>query len=221
MTDKSSMTFEDFPDLSVFDSGPVCIFRWSGLQDENGWHPVLFVTANVEALTGYTQEEMMDRGIEYGELIAEEDIAAVLEKIREHEATGGKAAFTDQYRIRHRNGDIRWVSEMVGYIGDITEMIEERIRAEEAVIAKKSAEEADRTKSQFLANMSHEIRTPMNGVLGMAQLLSNTELTTKQKNFADIIVKSGESLLTIINDILDFSKIGAGEMELHAKPFRL
>ena len=83
------------------------------------------------------------------------------------------------------------------------------------------AELADRAKSEFLANMSHEIRTPMNGVMGMAELLSKTELDTKQKMFASIIVKSGQALLTIINDILDFSKVDSGQLELDPQPFKL
>ncbi|MEQ8826803.1 MAG: histidine kinase dimerization/phospho-acceptor domain-containing protein, partial [Parvibaculum sp.] len=84
-----------------------------------------------------------------------------------------------------------------------------------------SAKAADRAKSEFLANMSHEIRTPMNGVMGMAELLSKTELDARQRTFADIIIKSGAALLTIINDILDFSKIDAGQMELDPAPFHL
>ena len=94
----------------------------------------------------------------------------------------------------------------------------ERRRAEDEA---KRAEVAERAKSEFLANMSHEIRTPMNGVMGMAELLTKTELDSKQKMFADIIVKSGDALVTIINDILDFSKIDSGQLELDPMPFNL
>jgi signal transduction histidine kinase/DNA-binding response OmpR family regulator len=87
--------------------------------------------------------------------------------------------------------------------------------------ARVKAESADRAKSEFLANMSHEIRTPMNGVLGMAELLVRTDLDNRQKTFADVILKSGNALLTIINDILDFSKIDAGQLSLDPAPFRL
>ena len=87
--------------------------------------------------------------------------------------------------------------------------------------ATRRANSADIAKSEFLANMSHEIRTPMNGVMGMAELLIKTELTDKQKMFADVIVKSGSSLLMIVNDVLDFSKIESGQLKLDLAPFDL
>lgn len=87
--------------------------------------------------------------------------------------------------------------------------------------AAEAAKKADQAKSEFLANMSHEIRTPLNGIMGMAELLSLTDLSAKQKNFADIISRSSNALTTIINDILDFSKIDAGKITLAETPFNM
>ncbi len=96
-----------------------------------------------------------------------------------------------------------------------------KIRTKELIEAKKIAEESARAKSEFLAMMSHEIRTPMNGVLGMLELLEETELNPTQSHYIEVAQSSTTSLLSLINDILDFSKIEAGKMDLEMVEFDL
>ncbi len=171
-----------------------------------------------EAAAGRTDHDLF--GTE-GDGFASRDIGVL---------TTGKVDETEE-TLTHRDGTVRQLiarksrltlrDGTVHVIGSSSDVSELKQRESELEEAQRRAVLADRAKSEFLANMSHEIRTPMNGVLGMAELLAKSNLDPKQKTFTDIIVKSGNALLTIINDILDFSKIDAGQLVLDPGPFNL
>jgi PAS domain S-box-containing protein len=179
------------------------------------WNPA------AEKLFGYKKEEVLGRNLD--ELIAFTDEVRAEALSYSGDVVEGRAVNSITKRNRKDGSfvdvEVSAVSvtlggELLGHYAiyhDVTEL--QRARRE--------ADAATEAKSAFLATMSHEIRTPMNAVIGMTGLLLDTELTSEQRDYAEVIRSSGDALLAIINDILDFSKIEAGKLELEHRPFDL
>ena len=168
------------------------------------------------------REELLKQLLEYKYV---KDYEVLLKRKNDtilHVSVGAQLLYDDEGNPNGVSGILRDISERIAAEENIRQtnlqLEAATARANEMAIR---AEMASIAKSEFLANMSHEIRTPMNGVIGMTGLLLDTELNQEQKNYAEIVRASGESLLSLINDILDFSKIEAKKLDLETMDFNL
>jgi len=182
-----------------------------------------YISPLIYQFASYDVEEII--GTPITDYIHPDDIESLMESFQKS-LSGVSEPF--EFRVIDKNGNIKYVrttsklqyenetpSGLYGVMIDITQAKEFE---EELKKAKEEAESAAKIKSDFLATISHEIRTPMNGVIGMTNLLFNTEMNSEQREYVDTIKSSGELLLSLINDILDFSKIESGKLKLDNQP---
>jgi PAS domain S-box-containing protein len=210
---------------SLGESSPDGIF----LADTKGqW---VYCNSRWLKMAGLSFDECLRDG--WTRAIHEEDRPRVLEQwsrcLLEHKE------FSQEFRLVCPNTETRWVScrtapiryeageseESGGYAGTVQDVSQYKAAEDELRRAKTDAEAAVKAKSEFLAKMSHEIRTPMNGVIGMSNLLMDTDMTSQQREYAETIRRSAESLLLLINDVLDFSKVESKKLIFETIDFNL
>jgi PAS domain S-box-containing protein len=208
--------------MSLFENSPDMVICFDPEQNR-------IVSANpaVYRLTGYSREEL-DLSNMLPLYQSEQEMAAVREEYKISAETNDSRQL--EVAISGRGGKPLLISltvfplelhgkRVIYVIGrDITSQKQAEM---ELSLAKEEAENANRVKGEFLAILSHEIRTPLNGIMGINQLLMETELTDKQREMLTVQEKSGHALLRVINDVLDFSKIESGTVTLAEDPFHL
>ncbi|MBX2809128.1 MAG: isochorismatase family protein [Cellvibrionaceae bacterium] len=180
---------------------------------------LLFVNPAWEALLGFATNETLGQSLDH--FILEED-KALWQTLHELAEIGRQ-----ELRLKTADGRILWFDlsvcpnkgrDGIGLLYETTVKKQEQQRLQQTV---EVTENATREKSHFLATMSHEIRTPMNGVIGMTDLLWETQLDNTQRQYLQTLKKSGDALLALIDDVLDFSKIEAGKLQLENEPLSI
>ncbi|MFB0935963.1 MAG: PAS domain S-box protein [Propionivibrio sp.] len=212
----------------VTDNIPVAVFQY--IRPVGGVPHFSFFSRGLERICGVSTEMVIADADQLRTLVFPDDRQRLADSIAA--SIAHEALWSLDCRFVHRQtGAIVWVHGEAqpkrlpdgsmrwnGYFADITEA---KRASEDLRRAKEGAEAANRAKSEFLANMSHEIRTPMNGIIGMTDLVLDSDLDDEQREYLQIVKSSSESLLAVLNDVLDFSKIEAGKLLIERIPFNL
>ena len=183
------------------------------------------------SILGFEEGEIEDHVEAFSRQLHPDDKAVVWERIQRL-LDGTDAHYSSEHRMVKKDGTVIWVLDrgrvvqrdaqgravrVVGAYSDISERRHGQVALEQAL---QLAQSATKAKSEFLATMSHELRTPMNGVLGMAQLLTLPTISEAQRvEYAQVILRSGETLLALLNDVLDLSRVEAGRLEISTSTF--
>ncbi len=185
---------------------------------------------NASLMLGYEPEEVVETLSWWESRVHPDDIEHLRASMREC-FEGRVKYFSCEYRIKKKDGNFLWVAGsgcvtrrsengkpllFIGTHRDISERIKAQIEVENI---KEIALAANRSKTEFLANMSHDVRTPLNGIMGMLQLLSSTDLTPTQSDFAETALDSCLKLVRLLSDIVDIAKIEAGQLTVCEDPF--